>query len=283
MNNKAVTLSLLMGLMAVFFVQSYVESIENDAEKKYGSQVLVVKASKDILEQETINETHIKLDLIPEKFAEPSAITFAASTDSDRAEKQKQIMRSLAGAVSVVPIKEGEQITRNKLTEPGIRSGLSPQITPGKRAIAVPVNEVSGVAKLVKPGDRVDLIAVLDSGQGVENRISKTVLQDVVVLSVGRNVTNNVSRLVQPDAFTGKVNYKSLSQDVSFTSVTLEVDPQQAEMLALVMSNRDNALTLALRNNDDMDRVKTQSVSLSDVAGAELQEIKRKVASERRR
>ena len=279
MNNRALTLSLVMAVLAIFFVQSYVSSIEEATKKKFGTQVLVVQAKRDIKEMETIDETMLELTLVPKRFLEPSAISF---------EKKKQdadvikSMKDLAGNVAVVPIKKGEQITYNKIIEPGMRTGLSPQITPGKRAISVPVTEITGVSKLVKPGDRVDLIAVLDMGGGKQNKISKTVLQDVGVLAVGHNVTDNIPRLVEMDSFSGKPKVTSLTQTTNFSTVTLEVDPMQAQMIALVLSNSDNALTLALRNNDDADRTNFAGVTLPDVLGPDAARAQQRLPAGRR-
>lgn len=125
------------------------------------------------------------------------------------------------------------------------------------------------MSKLVKPGDRVDVVAVVDMGGGKENRIAKTVLQDVVVLSVGKHVTNNLPRVVEMDPFTGKDKVRSLSDDSSFATITLEVDPAQAQALALLSANGDNALNLVLRNNDDTDRVQVGSTMLIDVLGTD--------------
>ncbi|MGZ3697261.1 MAG: Flp pilus assembly protein CpaB [Bdellovibrionota bacterium] len=260
MNNKALTLSVVMAVLAIFFVQSYVGSIEEEAKKKFGTEILVISAKRDIKEMETLNETMLELTPRPKRFVEPAAIFTENEKDSAKT------MKSLVGSVATVPIKKGEQLTYNKLTEPGARTGLSPQITPGKRAIAIPVNDVTGVARLVKPGDRVDLIAVLDKGGGKETKLAKVVLQDVVVLSTGKAVTNNVPRSVENEAF-GGTKVKSLVEDTQFGSVTLEVDPSQAETMALIMSNGDNAITLALRNNDDTERVNVPAILLDDVLG----------------
>ncbi|MFZ9596499.1 MAG: Flp pilus assembly protein CpaB [Bdellovibrionia bacterium] len=272
MNNRALTLALAMAAIAVFFVQSYVSSIEEEAKKKFGTEILVVVARKDIKEMDTINETMLELKLIPKRFKEPSAIVI------DKKEQDKdspKALKELAGLVAVVPIRKDEQLTYNKVTEPNMRTGLSPQIAPGKRAISIPVNEISGVSKLVKPGDRVDLIAVLEVGSGKENKIAKTVLQDVVVLSIGRYVTNNVARVIEGDGNSStSTRVKPLAQDFSFASVTLEVDPGQAQALALVMANGDNALTLSLRNNDDSDRVNLASSIMSDILGTDINRVK---------
>lgn len=265
MNNKALTLSLVMAVIAVFFVQSYVTSIEEEARKKFGTEVLVVKAKKDIKEQETINETLLEMTLIPKRFLEPASVFFEKKEED--AESRKG-MAALAGTVAMVPIKKGEQITYNKITEPSIRTGLSPQIAPGRRAVAIPVTEVTGVSKLIKPGDRIDVVGVLDTGGGKENRISKTILQDIVVLAVGRNVTNNVPRVLENDG-SGKPRVRSLVEDTSFSTITIELDPIQTQALALVTANSENTLVITLRNNDDTDRSATGVTTLNDVLGAD--------------
>lgn len=266
MNNKALTLSVLMGVIGVFFVQSYVSSIEEEAKRKFGTEVLVVSAKRDIREMETLNETALEFRVVPKKFLEPGAVSVDQKAEDTDSTKE---LKRLAGSIAVVAIKKGEQVTFSKITEPSMRTGLSPQVAPGKRAITVPVNEVSGVGKLVKPGDRVDVILIMDPGGGRQNKISKTVLQDVVVLSVGRNVTNNVARLVEPDPFTGKEKVKNLAEYDGFSSVTLELEPAQAQALALLVSGDENKLILSLRNNDDQERVTLPSVMYDDVLGGD--------------
>ena len=267
MNNRAVVLSALMAVLAVFFVQSYVTSIEDESRRRFGTEVLVVVAKQDIAEMETINETMLELKSVPKKFIEPTAISFdARARDPDKAQQE---LKDLSGAVAMLPIKTGEQITFTKVMEPGLRTGLSPQVTPGKRAMSVPVGETSAVAKLVKPGDRVDVIAVIDLGGGKANKIAKTILQDIPVLAVGRNVTNNVPRLVELDPYEKKPRVRSLVSYDGFTSVTLEVDPAQAQLIALMGGGgaSENSLVLSLRNNDDNDRVGVTTTGMADIIG----------------
>lgn len=280
MNNKALSLSVLMALVGSFFVYSYVSEKEEQAKRQFGTEVLVLKAKRDIKEQESINETLLELSLIPKKFVEPAAVYF------EKREEDKETARSLrglVGTVAMVPVKKGEQITYNKITEPSIRTGLSPQVAPGKRAVAIPVSETSGVGKLVKPGDRVDLIAIIDMGGGKENRIAKTFLQDVVVLAVGRNVTNNAARIIEADAVNGQPKTRSLTEDFSFSSVTLEVDPVDAQKLALVMAGGENSLSLSLRNNEDTEQNQVQVVTYPDILGPDVAKVRREPAGGMRR
>ena len=272
MNNKALTLSVLMAIIAVFFVSSYVTSIEDEAKKKFGTEVLVVKAKKDIKEMETINETMLEVAHIPKRFLEPAAVYFENKKDDDK--DVLKSVKSLIGEIAMVPIKKNEQVTFNKLTDPGMRTGVSNQVTPGHRAVSIPVSEITSVSKLVKPGDRVDIIAIIDTGVGKTNRIVKTIFQDIVVLSVGRNVTGNVARLVETDSFGGQ-RVRNLTEDSTFSSVTLEVDPLQAQTLTLLASGGDNILSLSLRNNDDSEHVNLSSQMVLDVLGPDASRIQR--------
>ncbi|MBN21626.1 MAG: Flp pilus assembly protein CpaB [Bdellovibrionaceae bacterium] len=279
MNNRALTLSLLMAVIAWFFIDSYVSSIEEDAHRKFGTEVVVVSAKEDIREMMTLNESMLHLKEIPVRFLEPGAISFEKSeVDGETALKS---MKELSATVAIVPIKKGEQITYNKITEPNLRTGLSPQVTPGKRAVAIPVNEYTGVGKLVKPGDRVDIIGVVTGADGNDSKIAKTILQDVAILAVGRNITNNVPRVVEKDA-RGKTRTRSLTASDRFNSVTVEVDPIQVQKLVLMTATGAGNLFLSLRNNDDSDRMGMNGVMINDILGADFSRIRRSPAGRRR-
>ncbi len=267
MNNKAFTLASVFALLAVFFMYSYVTSVEEESRKRNGTEVLAVVAKKDIHEMESVNETMLEFKAIPKKFLEPSAIALEKKEEDKESAKT---LKALTGNVAIVPIRKGEQLTFNKLTDPGGRTGMAAQITPGKRAISVPVNELTGVSKLIKPGDRVDLLAVIDVGGGKENKVAKTVLQDLVVLATGRYITNNIARTLEVDPLGGKDRVRSLAEDFSFSSVTLEVEPAQVQTISLLMFSGDNSLTLVLRNNDDLDRVNLPNTTLADIVGNDV-------------
>ena len=255
MNSRAMTLSLLMAGIAVFFVMSSVSSIEEEAKKKFGDDVTVLVAKADIKEMDTIIDSLIEPRVVPRRFVEPSAIAFDSKVSVDSKDYAVEVKR-IMGNVAIVPIKKGEQLSLNKITEPSMRTGLAPQVTPGKRAIAVSVDETSSVSKLIKPGDRVDVIAVVDAGSsaGRENKVAKTVLQDVVILAVGRNITNNIARKMDVDVSSGKSHVRSLTEFDGYSSVTLELDPAEAQLVAALTSSATSRLILTLRNNDDTDR-----------------------------
>jgi pilus assembly protein CpaB len=266
MNSRAMTLSVIMAGIAVFFVMSSVSSIEEQAKQKFGDEVTVLVAKGDIKEMDTILDTMIEPKSVPKRFVEPAAIAFNTQVKEDSNDYAMETKR-IIGNVAVVPIKKGEQLSLNKITEPSMRTGLSPQVTPGKRAMSISVGETESVAKLIKPGDRVDVIAVMDfsGGQGGrDTKVAKTILQDVVILAVGRNITNNLARRLDMDPNSGKAKVRSLTEYDGYSSVTLELDPGQAQLLAAITGGNGNKLLLTLRNNDDSDRTALGASSARD-------------------
>ena len=126
----------------------------------------------------------------------------------------------------------------------------------------------------MKPGDRVDVIGVIDMGGGKTNKIAKILLQDVVVLATGKNINNNVARSLEADPAGGQAKIRSLAEDATFNSVTLEVDAAQAQMLALMVSGGEASISISLRNNDDSDRTNLQGTMITDVLGADIGKIR---------
>ena len=110
MNNRALTLSLIVAVLAVFLVQSYVSSIEDEAKKKHGTEILVLVAKRDIKEMDTLTETMVELKSIPKLYVEPAAITSSKKEDD---KETLNTIKSIAGSVAIVPIKKGEQLTCN--------------------------------------------------------------------------------------------------------------------------------------------------------------------------
>src|SRR6478672_11194966 len=95
----------------------------------------------------------------------------------------------LVGRGVVANIYAGEPILETRLAPKGAGAGLSATIPKGKRAVAVRVNEVVGVAGFVVPGTRVDVL-ISGSPPGSPGQMgtqTRTILQNIEVLSAGQN------------------------------------------------------------------------------------------------
>jgi pilus assembly protein CpaB len=125
----------------------------------------------------------------------------------------------LLGALVRRNLAKGEAVLSADALNPGDRGFLAAVLGSGMRAVTVGVDAVSGLAGLVWPGDRVDLILTqTQEGSAVppSRRVSgETVLHDVRVLAIDR-------QLIQ-----GATSESPESQ--AARTVTLEVTPSDAE------------------------------------------------------
>jgi pilus assembly protein CpaB len=137
--------------------------------------------------------------------------------------------------VAVVNIAPREPITETRLAPEGTSAGLSAVIPEGYRAMTVKVDDVVGISGFIMPGTLVDVVVVIDPQEkaGMQDPISKIVLQNIKVLANGQNID-------QPE------NQRDAS---SVKAVTLLVLPEQAEKLALAAS--EGKLQLVMRNSID--------------------------------
>jgi pilus assembly protein CpaB len=78
----------------------------------------------------------------------------------DRAYIQKgaKTIEDFAGWVARDPFGPGEPITESKIVAPGSRGFLAAVLSPGMRAVSVPVSNTSGISGFVLPGDQVDIL-----------------------------------------------------------------------------------------------------------------------------
>lgn len=140
----------------------------------------------------------------------------------------KHRIEDFVGAVVRSGLADGEPITEVRVVRPGDRGFMAAVLTPGMRAITVPVTVSSGNAGFVFPGDRVDLIltfsvkptaaAGANAAQQDEHRASETLLTDVRVLAVDQRSDDQAK-----DPIVAK-------------TATLEVTPKQAEIIAVATS-----------------------------------------------
>ncbi len=115
-------------------------------------------------------------------------------------------------------IAAGEPITAGRVVKQGQKGFLAAILTPGMRAVSVPVNATSGVAGLLFPCGRVDIILTHEIGRrGAQGegrrRANETVLNNVRLLAV--------------DQHTDDQN----NQPAVAKNATLEVTPDQAEAI----------------------------------------------------
>lgn len=234
---RTLWISIGLGVFAMFLIYSYSQEKKAEYDKRYGTSKRVLIAAKDILEMSTIDETMIEYQEVPVDFIQPGAVE-----DPDLA----------INKVAAAPFKKGEQILNTKLLSLGANTGLSSQVAPGKRAVAIQVDESRGVSKLVQPGDRIDILASVELGQGPNKTTEvRTIMQDVVILATGQKITNNIPRLLEKNNVTNEAVYRNLNGDISFATITVEATPQEAQNLVYLMTASPGSIFISLRNPND--------------------------------
>jgi len=155
--------------------------------------------------------------------------------------------QAMAGVLVRRNMKSGAFILAGDIIRPDAPGFLAAVLKPGMRAVSVPVDNVSGNAGLIQPGDYVDMILVqqsrnnddLDRGRA-RSVVSETVVEKVRVIAVG-SVFQHQSEILE-----GRKNAQAAR------TVTIEVTPRAAE--AVTVATRLGTLSMALRSFAVTDR-----------------------------
>lgn len=217
MKNKIILiLALVFGVVAAGGIYFYLDNMQKTYIEE-GGFVKVVTAKQRIPAKTMVTAQMIELKEIPDIYVNPRAFV-----DS----------KEIIGKTIKSEILPGEQVLRDKVAQgKGSSEGLSYIIEPGKRAVTIAVNEVSGVAGQILPGDRVDVMGTFDN-QGI---LTTLIIQNVPVLSVDQTTDTS-----------GQGEKKT-----SARTLTLSVNPDQ--MQPLVLCSEKTTLRLALRSASDQD------------------------------
>lgn len=147
----------------------------------------------------------------------------------------------LLGAMLRRSLAPGDAVLAEDVMRPGDHGFLAAVLAPNMRAATVAVDNVSGSAGLIWPGDHVDLIltqALEDPALPPSRRVAaETMLADVRVIAIDQLLVRGVAPA--GDVGAGR-------------TVTLEVTPLQAERVAVAI--RLGRLSLAVRSADGTDR-----------------------------
>jgi pilus assembly protein CpaB len=134
--------------------------------------------------------------------------------------------------------------------------GLPVRLSPGKRAVSIQIDKVKGISGLLQPGDRVDVIAIPQRGSGNDLPPAATILRGIRVLAIGTSLESS-SATPSPE-------------EANSTTVTLEVTPHQADLLA--SADQNTVIRLALRSpREPLNSEPTESLQLpaAQVAAAQ--------------
>lgn len=249
-DTRNLMISIVAGVFATFLLYSYSQEKKAEYDKKFGTTKRVVVAKEDIQEMQNIYDTMLETVELPSQFVQPGAVT---------------LPEEAIGTVAAIPIKKGQVISKNNLLTPGPDTGIALQVAPSMRAVTIAVDDVRGVAKLIRPGDRVDILVAVDIGKGVNARRElTTLLQDIPVLATGVSVVNNIPRVIEADASGKNLQQIALTGDTKYGNITVEVSPKDAQDLHFINSTSPGNIYFTLRNPNDRTKQPRMPSSTSD-------------------
>lgn len=166
----------------------------------------------------------------------------AEEMPADARAEGRESRAAIQGALIRRGLREGDPVLDTDIVMPGDRGYLAAALGPDMRAIPIAVDQISGAAGLIWPGDRVDVVLTqqLPANEGVplaRRMAGETVVGDVRVIAVDQN-------LVQ-----GAISDGSDGGFRPARVVTLEVSVRQAERLSV--ARRLGTLSLLVRPVQD--------------------------------
>jgi pilus assembly protein CpaB len=205
---------LVLALGTAVMLLNYLGSVRATAASIDKPRTIFV-AKRDIPARAALTDAYVTELKRPGKDVDPDAIASR---------------KDLAGKYSLITIPAGTVLTASKVGAAGA-AALPARLPVGMRAVSISIDRVKGVAGLIQPGDRVDVIAV-PPRVGDEIPHASAILRGVLVLAMGNEV-ETASATPSPE-------------NQNLTTVTLALNPRQVDLLAAADLN--TTLRLALRS-----------------------------------
>ncbi len=219
-NKVALLVALVIAAVGGLLLIVYLQRFEQEASG--GAKIKLLVAIKPIRSGQTLTEDMLATREVPIAYVE------------DRAVRETERPRVIGLRVST-PVQAQQTLMWTDLAiATDDRRELSELVQPGMRAVSVRATTENSFA-LIRPGDRVDVIATMPTAQ--DQREAVVLLQNVLVLAVGLDMGND------PAA-------KRAQGERRDQMITMSINVPEAQLLSLAVEK--GHLSVALRNPDDV-------------------------------
>jgi pilus assembly protein CpaB len=228
--------AVLLGLFAVFLANTFLSANEQKAAVAPRGMAKVAVAAVPLNYGVEITSDKIRLADYPAASIPPGSFSSVA-----------QLLAGGKRRVALREISVNEPILTGKISGAGQGASIAALLPDGKRAAAVSINEVSGVAGFIRPNDSVDVFITRQVASGDrEVQLTDVLLQNIRVIA-----TDQDSKSADGKPAVAK-------------TATLEVNPLEAQKLAL--AQQVGQLSLVLRKpGEDQNNPMVETVSLGDL------------------
>lgn len=173
-----IIIGVVLGLGAILAINDHLRRQESRIKRllEEGRAVEVVVARIDIPKESTLTINMVETRIVRSASLQPGDLS---SLDS------------AIGKFAEVDILKGQHINSNMVRSLAVAKYLSQAVPQGMRAVTIPVDKISAIEGLIKPGDKIDIIGtfVVPVGGGRTEPIVITVFEGVRVLATNRNIS----------------------------------------------------------------------------------------------
>lgn len=180
----------------------------------------VLAARQDLAVGDRVSASDFYWQTWPEEGMTPGYIVEGRGQDAS----------DFAGSVVRAQIRQGEPITGRRLVQQGDAGFMSAVLSPGMRAVAVPISADRGAGGFILPNDRVDVIVsfVEEDTMGMSrNFMAQTIVENARVLAIDQT-------FAEVDGECSVVG----------ETATLELSPDQARAVSMAVIRGEVALVL---------------------------------------
>jgi pilus assembly protein CpaB len=209
--------AVVVAAVAAFSTYAWLNGVQDRAYED-AKLVKVYKVAKDIEKgvagEQALESESVRADEAPEEFRPATALTD---------------INVIRGKVALTKLSAGQIVVDGMFVDPRTEQVTASQrIEPGRVAVTVSVDQVEGVAGLLVPGDRVDIMLTRSTG-GLVNML----FQNVEILFIGTTAAPQPGETQAVAATTSNL-------------ITFSVPPLAAEKLVRATRFGDMKITLAL-------------------------------------
>jgi pilus assembly protein CpaB len=147
-------------------------------------------------------------------------------------EQTPNLETALTGTVVRAPIVDGEPLTESKFVHAEAGGFLAATLSPGMRAVSIPITTESGAGGFILPNDRVDLMMTEQISDNPRRFRARIVLTNILVMAMDQTFKQDRDQKV-----------------VLAKTATLELTAEQARIV--IKAQAAGPLTLALRSLGD--------------------------------
>ncbi|MEX0951968.1 MAG: Flp pilus assembly protein CpaB [Gammaproteobacteria bacterium] len=258
----AIGFGVAAAILSVFYLKSREAALRAQMDVQEQRMAAVVVANRDLPKGTQLTPGIAAVREVPVEFVHGDAIV-------------PDGFANFEGKVLVQPVQQGKPILSSFIDDE-FPMDFSDTIEVGRRAMTITVDEINSQANMTRPGNHIDLyvnIPINVTGYPVPGQADGNLAQQAVQQLTGPQVRDVVMPILQDVRVlaTGREGYADFQEQLlrgqlrnqMYTTLTLDVTPEQAAMLTAAQDNGD--LLALLRNRKDRGGAKFAGITAADL------------------